>query len=140
MNFEDLQLKASPNQYLLCPKGMRTRATPDDDSPVFEVPLEALQRVWRTVALRQPRVAMIRDERETNQCEFVQRSLIFRFPDTMTVEFFAIDDERSTCAIYSRSKYGYGDLGVNRRRVRKWVRLVQREIARDAAQGPGQDR
>ncbi|MCH8111344.1 MAG: DUF1499 domain-containing protein [Proteobacteria bacterium] len=140
MNFEDFQLKTSPNQYLLCPKGMSTRAKPNDDSPIFDVPIEALQRVWREVALRQPRVAMIRDDREINQCEFVQRSLVFRFPDTMTVEFFAIDDERSTCAVYSRSKYGYGDLGVNRRRVRKWVRLVQNEIARDAVQGQGQRR
>ncbi len=133
MNFEEFQLKTSPNQYFLCPEGMSTRATPNDDSPVFDVPVEALQRAWREVALRQPRVAMIRDDRELNQCEFVQRSFVFRFPDTMTVACFTIDGGRSTCAVYSRSKYGYGDLGVNRRRVCKWLRLVQNEIGRGPA-------
>lgn len=134
MNFEELQLKPSPNQYLLCPNGMKIRAKSDDDSPVFDLPVADLQRVWREVALQQPRVAMIRDDREINQSEFVQRSLIFRFPDTVSVEFLVIDDAHSTCAVYSRSKYGYGDMGVNRRRIRKWVRLVQEEIARRAAQ------
>lgn len=138
MNFEEFQLKTSPNQYLLCPKGMSLRAKPDDSSPVFDVPVETLQRVWREVALRQPRVAMLRDDREGRQCEFVQRSLVFRFPDTMTVEFFAIDETSSTCAVYSRSKYGYGDLGVNRRRVCRWLRLVQNEVARGAVQATGQ--
>ena len=138
MNFEEFQLRSTPNQYLLCPKGMSTRAKPNEDSPTFSVPVATLQRVWREVALQQPRVAMIRDDRESNQCEFVQRSFVFRFPDTMTVEFFAVDDDHSTCAVYSRSKYGYGDLGVNRRRVRRWVRLVQNEITRGRAQAAAQ--
>ncbi len=129
MNFEELELKPTPNQYFLCPRGMRSRASPNDESPVFDVPIDTLRRVWRQVALQQPRVAMVRDDRERNQCEFVQRSRLFRFPDTVTVEFIAIDDGHSTFAVYSRSKYGYGDLGVNRRRVCRWVRLVEDAIA-----------
>ena len=132
MKFEELELKRSPNQFFLCPRGMRSRARPDDESPVFDVSIDALRRVWRQVALQQPRVAMVRDDRERNQCEFVQRSRLFRFPDTVTVEFIALADSRSTFAVYSRSKYGYGDFGVNRRRVRNWVRLVEAAIATGA--------
>ena len=137
MNFEELQLKPTPNQYLLCPKDLSPRSKSNDDSPVFDAPVDTLQRVWREVALGQPRVAMLRDDRETKQCEFVQRSLLFRFPETVTVEFFPVGEDRSTCAVYSRSKYGYGDLGVNRRRVCRWVRLVQDKIAQAAGPEAG---
>ena len=107
---------------------MDTRATPHGDSPIFATPAERLLRSWQRVALAQPRVAMVRDDREKGQCDFVQRSFLFRFPDTITIEVIPVDDDTSTCAVYSRSMYGRGDLGVNRRRIRRWLRLVQSEI------------
>lgn len=129
MDFTGLELKATPNRYLLCPPGMDTKARPHGESPVFPIAAEGLLLAWQRVALSQPRVAMVRDDRESGQCDFVQRSFLFRFPDTISVEVIALDSDTSTCAIYSRSTYGRGDLGVNRRRVRRWLRLVQAEIS-----------
>ena len=129
MDFIGLELRATPNQYLLCPPGMKTKATAHGESPMFAIPADRLLEAWRRVALREPRVSMVREDRETGQCDFVQRSLIFRFPDTITVQVVPIDDDRSTCAVYSRSSYGRGDLGVNRRRVGRWLRLVQAEVS-----------
>ena len=80
MNFEELQLKTSPNQYLLCPKGMSTRAKPNDDSPIFDVPVEALQRVWREVALRPTRVAMIPCCRRLHRVELCCGSPVVPLP------------------------------------------------------------
>ena len=128
MDFEGLELKTTPNQYLLCPRGLGTKVTPHGESPVFPVPAEHLLRTWQQVALGEPRVAMVNDDREAGQCEFVQRSFLFRFPDTITVQAIPIDDDTSTCAVYSRSTYGRGALGVNRRRVRRWLCLVQAQI------------
>jgi uncharacterized protein (DUF1499 family) len=130
MDFSTLRFKESPNHYLVCPDGLVTDAQPHAASPEFPLSADALRRLWRDVALRQPRVAMVRDDPDHNQCDFVQRSLIFRFPDTVTVQFIDLGGGRSTCAVYSRSKYGHGDLGVNRRRVQRWLGEV---VARAAA-------
>jgi hypothetical protein len=106
VDFQRLELKTTLNQYLLCPPGMDTRATPHGDSPIFAALAERLLRSWQRVALAQPRVAMVRDDREKGQCDFVQRSFLFRFPDTITIEVIAVDDDTSTFVVYSRSTYG----------------------------------
>jgi len=53
--------------------------------------------------------------------DLVQRSALFRFPDTVSIEVIPLGDSRSTLAIYSRSTYGYSDLGVNRKRIERWL-------------------
>jgi len=50
-----------------------------------------------------------------------QRSLIFRFPDTIDIAVIAVGSDKSTLAIYSRSRYGRYDLGANGRRVEGWL-------------------
>jgi len=59
----------------------------------------------------------------------VQRSLIFRFPDTITVQVFPQTEGGSTLAIYSRSNYGRSDLGVNKARVQRWLGLIAAQVA-----------
>lgn len=131
IDFVDLELKATPHQYLVCPDGMAPKCSRNDESPVYDVPVDKLRRIWRDVALSQPRVAMVRDDPNNYQCEFIQRSFLFRFPDTITVQFVPIDDEHSTCAIFSRSRYGYRDMGVNRRRVQRWMGAVSKRVAQE---------
>jgi uncharacterized protein (DUF1499 family) len=126
-----LELRATRNQLLLCPPGMETKATAHGESPMFAIPADRLLEAWRRVALREPRVFVVRDDRETGQCDFVQRSLIFQFSDTITVQVVPIDDDQSTCAVYRRSSYGRGDLCVNWRPVGRWLRLVQAEVSAD---------
>lgn len=83
------------------------------------------------MALCEARVFVVRDDRKTSQCDFVQRSLIFRFSDTITFQVVTIDDDQSTCAVYSRSSYGRGDLCVNRRPAGRWLRFVEAEVSAD---------
>ena len=47
------------------------------------------------------------------------------FPDTIQVDFLSLGENRSTLAIYSRSKYGYSDLGTNRARIERWLSRLQ---------------
>ncbi len=51
-----------------------------------------------------------------------ERSAFFGFPDLIDVETIETGEAKSTLAIYSRSKYGYYDFGVNKRRVETWLR------------------
>ena len=57
---------------------------------------------------------------------YIQHSPTFRFPDIITVEFVPLGPYRSSIAIYSRSRYGHYDFGKNRKRVGKWLALLEK--------------
>ena len=52
---------------------------------------------------------------------YVQTSGLFGFPDYVSVKFIEIDAANSTLAIFSRSRLGKSDLGVNKKRVEAWL-------------------
>jgi uncharacterized protein (DUF1499 family) len=54
---------------------------------------------------------------------------MMNFPDTISVRFYALEENRSTLAVYSRSHYGYYDLGVNRRRVQSWLLELKQRVS-----------
>lgn len=127
VDFTTLQLKPSPNQYLVCPPGT-CRAKPHEESPVFVVPLEELRAAWLRVMEKQPRVTLLSSDPGKQQYEYRALTPVIHFPDAVTVRLMSAPDGKSTLAIYSRSHYGYGDLGENRRRVRAWLKQLSREL------------
>ena len=126
--FERLTLRPTPNQYLVLPPDFPSAATPHRRSPVFEVDVDRLAAAWDAVIAEQPRVTPTRRDDATRQVEYVQRSRVFRFPDVITVRFVPLGPDRSTLAVYSRSRYGRRDFGVNRRRVEAWLARLAREL------------
>jgi uncharacterized protein (DUF1499 family) len=76
----------------------------------------------------QPRLQVLRRDVTNRQIDYVQRTPLLRFPDLITVRFVPIDDTHSTVAIYSRSVWGKGDMGVNRARVQEWLARVQAKL------------
>ena len=120
IDFKTLRLTTKPNQYLVAPAGVTT-ATPHRVSPEFPFPAAELARRFRAVALRQPRVTLVGEAEGGRQFEVVQRSALLRFPDTISVEAIASSDKSSALAIYSRSRVGYSDWGVNRKRIDAWL-------------------
>ncbi len=120
IDFRNLQLKRTPNQYLVAPQGFAT-ATPHRQSPEFPWPAAELARRFRAVAIAEPRVTPLAEAAGGLQFELVQRSALFRFPDTISVEVLPLAEARSTLAIYSRSRYGHSDFGVNRKRIDRWL-------------------
>jgi uncharacterized protein (DUF1499 family) len=52
---------------------------------------------------------------------YVRRTSWLGFPDTIAVRFLDRPEGASTLALYSRSKFGEGDLGVNRARIERWL-------------------
>ena len=124
IDFATLTLDGRPNQHLVCPEGF-CAAPPHAVSPIFDEPATALRDRWMAMIARQPRVAETGADSAALHYDFVQRSLVFRFPDAITVRFIVLDEGRATLAIYSRSYYGYDDFGVNRRRVETWLAALE---------------
>jgi len=109
----------SPNDALACPPRL-CRAEADFESPIFRTTKTELINQARKVIKAEPRTKLIGSSSTLDQLVFVQRSQLFGFPDTIWVQGSEVD-LRASLIIYSRSNYGYWDLGVNRTRIRNWL-------------------
>ncbi len=123
VDFAQLQRRGTPNEYLVCPTDVCRSAEPDRPAPTFDIPVAQLQERLVALLATLPRTRILVDCDAHLVVE--QRSLIFRFPDYIDVRAIAIDASRSTIAIYSRSKIGFYDFGVNKRRVEGWLRKLE---------------
>lgn len=119
-DFSTFEKTSEPNQYLVCPPGLCSAAV-DRGSPIFDIDADALLARWQTMISQQRRTRELTGNPDMRQYSFVQRSLIFGFPDVITMRIFARPENRSTLAIYSRSRYGFSDFGVNKRRIESWL-------------------
>lgn len=122
VNFQELERRDSPNDYLVCPDGLCKKAKPDRLSPVFPIPVKDLKARVDALLSNAPRTEII--SAGDTHVVAVQRSLIFRFPDTVDIAVIPVEQGKSTIAIYSRSRYGRSDLGVNGRRVEAWLEAL----------------
>lgn len=128
LDFATLRRSWKPNSHLLAPPDL-TPARIDGPAPEFVCEPERLIDVFRRVALAQPRTVETGFDRALNQAEFVQRSRVFRFPDTLTARAVARGTGKSALAVYSRAKYGIRDFGVNKARVDYWLEQVAKALA-----------
>ncbi len=117
------------NWWLMVPKGW-AHAHAQGRTPRFDVPVEVLREALVAVAAQEPRCHLLNLEKEARQAEFEQRSRLFGFPDRIVVEFVELGRGASTLAIYSRALRGYWDLGVNRKRVERWLDALPEQISR----------
>lgn len=119
--FEKLKLKASPNQYLVAPQGFCPLAKPHRIAPVIKVSAANLREAFLGIAKAEARVTSGASDKALDQHDLVQRSALLGFADDVTVRFVALSPTTSTLAIYSRSRMGWSDMGVNRKRIDLWL-------------------
>jgi uncharacterized protein (DUF1499 family) len=132
VDFAGLERKASPNQYLVAPDGLTPHAKPDAGSPVFSVPPDRLRDAFLVVIAEAPRTTLLNRSADGLRLTLVQRSALLRFPDYIDVSIQPApggNGDGSTIAIYSRSRFGYSDLGVNRKRVEDWIAALETKAA-----------
>jgi uncharacterized protein (DUF1499 family) len=122
LDIRRVKLKWTPNQYLLAPAGYGA-AKPHCLSPTLALPAARLAEQLKSIIDLEPRIEWGKAQGDL-RFDLVQRSRIFRFPDLIAVEAIAQGEHRSTLAIYSRSRYGRRDFGVNRQRVERWLAML----------------
>jgi len=118
VDFKSLVRPKSPNTYLAGIPG-HTSAALDQEAPIFKCSIEQLMAKWNELITSMPRVEKLDDLDADGQRTFVHRTALMRYPDILTVRFLDLGGEESSLLLYSRSQYGYSDIGTNRRRVRK---------------------
>lgn len=125
--FTHLVRRESGNDALACPSGYCPRAEADIDSPVFEMDAASLAGLVKSVALAEPRTALISSaQQDQTRLKFQQATKYLRFPDIVDVEVMQLAPGRSTLAIWSRSVAGRKDFGVNLARVQRWLAELKR--------------
>lgn len=126
MDIRTLQERTKSNDALACTAGQCVVAA-DFESPAFAVSVDELLRITEKVIGDEPRTTLVAKDKNLRQLVFVQRSRIFRFPDTVWIQGVQIDTG-SSVIIYSRSNYGESDLGVNKKRVKAWLAKLTERI------------
>lgn len=119
----DLRDPIPGNAFLACPPGYCTATAAP--SPIFAVSVERLADYFGEVIAGESGIVRVAGETAPHRLVLIQHSLLLRFPDVITIEFVALDAERSSLAIYSRARYGRGDFGVNRKRVLRWLSRLE---------------
>jgi len=110
----------TPNSFRLVPAGMGSEPA-DAVAPVYPVTAAQLAAAFDQMAMAEPRTRRLAGSPAEGQVTYVQRSRLFGFPDYVSVRFFDLPEGGSSLAIFSRARFGSGDLGVNRARVEKWL-------------------
>jgi uncharacterized protein (DUF1499 family) len=120
INFAQLQRANSPNDALACPLNL-CAAPADFVTEPIDLAADALAARVAEILSQEVRTEFKVADSGNRQMIFVQRSRLFRFPDTINILIVPISEGRATVAIYSWSNYGHGDFGVNRARVMDWL-------------------
>ncbi|BAN03997.1 DUF1499 domain-containing protein [Ilumatobacter coccineus] len=117
---------STPNSYRVAP--LSAPAGADVEAPVFSVPVGDLAAAFDAVALGDGRVEVLAGSAADGHVTYVQRSALFAFPDYVSVRFLDAEHGGSTLAVFSRSRFGQSDLGVNKKRVLRWLEGVSSRV------------
>ncbi|WP_051063055.1 DUF1499 domain-containing protein [Ilumatobacter nonamiensis] len=114
---------STPNWYRLVPADAAVERDPDRDGhpPIYDDRAERVARLFDRAAHADGRVEVLAGSYKDGWVTYVQRSYVFAFPDYVSVRFIDLPEGGSTLAIFSRSRYGRSDLGVNEKRVARWI-------------------
>jgi uncharacterized protein (DUF1499 family) len=112
-------MRGTPNEYLAAVPGV-TAAQPHFLAAIHPQSPRALLACFDAIARARPRVAVVAGDVDSLMITYVQRSRIVGFPDYLTVKAVGARGGAGLI-VYSRSRYGHGDFGVNHARVVAWL-------------------
>ncbi|SFI47338.1 DUF1499 domain-containing protein [Jannaschia pohangensis] len=110
---EGAERTGKPNDYMIGPGG-------DRDAVVLDGTTEDVMARLDAVAMAEPGTTRLAGSPDEGWVTYVQRSRLMGYPDAITVKAVPTG-ERTGLILWSRSRYGQSDLGVNRARLERWL-------------------
>jgi Protein of unknown function (DUF1499) len=129
----ELRSPLPKNSFLACPPDYCS-VLAAVVSPEFDMPWDRLRDYWMEMISNEKRVVRAAEFAPWRYI-YIQHTPLFRFPDIITVEFVPLGPDRSSIAVYSRSRYGQYDFAKNRKRVERWLLTLQK-LARPGSPSP----
>lgn len=114
--------QADPARWHIDPTSGATTGRPNEARATVETglpPAEALAAL-ASAAGAEPRTRVLAGAPEEGLVTFEQRSRLVGFPDYVSVRAEPAG-QGARVTLWSRSRYGYGDMGVNRARLERWT-------------------
>lgn len=127
VDFASLVLPRSPNACLAAPAGAHPGA--QITTPPLPADAATAWPILRRLGGQFPRTFRFGEWPERRQAQWVVRSALFRFPDIVAAELVP-GVAGAGLFLYSRSLFGWSDLGVNRRRVEAWLAALEAALRR----------
>lgn len=127
-DFAHVQRRPYGNDALVCPEvlcpGLKAKVVPK----VYPLPAKDLIERVRRISVSEPGSGEMTCGTCDVSARFVEYSSILRFPDVIDVRAVPVGDKAATIALYSRSVVGYGDLGINEARLKRWLAALDRIV------------
>jgi uncharacterized protein (DUF1499 family) len=108
-----------PNQFLALPASFTAVQKSDAVTGVFNASVDQVRDAWLEVVRGAPRVSGVRQL--DGQIEACQRTPLVGFPDWITAQPVDLGNGQASICVFSRSKFGLRDFGVNEKRVLDWL-------------------
>lgn len=125
IDLKTVEKRSKPNRWLVAPEAWLENAEPDAPAPTFGAsPADLLD-----LAEKAARSAGAQDlvlDAEAMRLSYVAQVVIFK--DDIDIQI-PPHPEGSTLAVYSRSRVGYSDFGVNKRRVEDLLRALGNKVS-----------
>ena len=123
--FKTLRRSKLPNTALICPQDYCDTAKPNQIAPLYSVSAEQLREKFRAGLKQEKNLERVHTNDPAMRERYIQRSSGLRFPDTIQVEYIPLSAKSSTIALYSQSQIGISDRGVNAKRLRRWLKIIE---------------
>lgn len=124
ISFKSLKRPPKPNTCLAAPENHCLAAEPDFAPPELAMTGRGLFSKLSEIIASERSFGKIETDADALRIKFVATTGLMRFKDDVDIEVIALEQGRATFAIYSRSRVGYSDMGVNRKRVGKLIERV----------------
>ena len=85
---------------------------------------------FNDVALSKPNVVVLNGDAKDLFVTYMQRTKLMAYPDYISVKVTAEEGGKSRLFIYSRSRFGRSDLGVNKARIKNWTAALGQPVTR----------
>lgn len=119
---ETVDRTGRPNQYLVR-DGMGADASPH----VFATDPATLAAAFDRVAMGTGDVTRLAGDPAGLRMTYVARTKLMAYPDYVSVR--AVErDGGAALLVYSRSRFGRSDLGVNKARIRSWMKRLAADL------------
>jgi hypothetical protein len=125
VDFAHLHLQGH-SEFFSAPAGFSPTA--EAVTRVYKLPPAQLFAAIRGIAAAEPRTYPLDNEPDALQAAWVVRSAGGNFPDIVEIAVLAAPGG-SSFVFYSHAVYGWSDYGVNARRAKKWVDLLDMKVA-----------
>lgn len=106
----------TPNSFLMLPRSGKY------PSPEFAQDAQTLARAFDAHVLSQRNTKRLAGMPGDLFVTYITRTRLMGYPDYVSVRFVPLENGTSSIAVFSRSRFGHGDKGVNRTRFLGWLK------------------